>query len=135
MKAHTKNQRDVTDRVAEAVTIFTELHAALRAKWSKTVSRIASEKLAKAWLPWEKRYWEKRLALSPEEAIKAGGTYYNSPRYLDWSARKVREAEKLKRKYSFARGKLASENIVLENDEIELLSEDVMLAKQEMERI
>lgn len=135
MKAHTKNQRDVTDRIAEAVTIFTELHAALRVKWSNTVYRIAREQLAKAWLPMTKRYWERRLALSPEEAIKAGGTYYNSPSYLDWAERKVREAEKLKRKYSFARGKLASENIVLENDEIELLSECALLAKLEMQKL
>lgn len=127
MRANADIKETVT-RINDAVAIFEDLTIFMEAKWEDIIRRMAKEDLAKAWLPSTKAHWRKRLA--SEDIIKVAGSYYNCPNFYSWTKATLKSLEAMKRRYAFAKTPLRSSEIILDNDELDLLSHAVTAAKQ-----
>ncbi len=127
MRANVQLQK-TSERVTSALNLFLELEVFMEQEWQRLLLKMAHSEHDKAWLPWTRKYWQKRI--DNPALLQGNRTYYNSPNYIYWAEKQLVAAKNLSRRYSCARNQCSAGEIILNNEELDLLSEGVTIARQ-----
>lgn len=107
-------------QIETAVSVYGLGVVAMDAAWRRNLYNMATREYTKAWFPWTKAYWQRRLD-NPEILWEKNRTYYNSPLYHYWMEREHEKALAMARKYDVAKRNCQAHEIILSDDELQLL--------------
>jgi hypothetical protein len=124
----TVNHRDTRETIKIALETFEALNIFMSAKYEDNVRRATKERLARSWFPNTKKALNKRLANS--EALMRYVDHGLTPSYYYWANRQLEACKTLDRRWLAVKTKMDASIIVLNDEEIDLLSEGVTAARQ-----
>ena len=124
----TVNHRDTSETIKIALETFEALDVFMSAKYEDIVRRVTKERLARSWFPNTKKALIKRLADS--EALMRYVDHGLTPSYYYWAERQLTAIRALDRRWRVVKTKMDATVIVLNDAEIDLLSEGVAAARQ-----
>jgi hypothetical protein len=107
--------------ILKAVELYQELSKVMDEKWREKLLKTAKQEHEKAWFPWTKSYWAKRIA-DPSLLWKHNRTHYNSPRYYHWTDSQLRAIIILRNRYRCGKVECQASDILLNSDELDLLN-------------
>ena len=124
----TVNHRDTSETIKIALETFEALDVFMSAKYEDIVRRVTKERLARSWFPNTKKALIKRLADS--EALMRYVDHGLTPSYYYWAERQLTAIRALERRWLAVKTKMDASIIVLNDAEIDLLSDGVAAARQ-----
>ena len=124
----TVNHRDTSETIKIALETFEALDVFMSAKYEDIVRRVTKERLARSWFPNTKKALIKRLADS--EALMRYVDHGLTPSYYYWAERQLTDIRALDRRWRVVKTKMDATVIVLNDAEIDLLSDGVAAARQ-----
>ena len=124
----TVNHRDTSETIKIALETFEALDVFMSAKYEDIVRRVTKERLARSWFPNTKKALIKRLADS--EALMRYVDHGLTPSYYYWAERQLTAIRALDRRWRVVKTKMDATVIVLNDAEIDLLSDGVAAARQ-----
>lgn len=124
----TVNHRDTSETIKIALETFEALDVFMSAKYEDIVRRVTKERLARSWFPNTKKALIKRLADS--EALMRYVDHGLTPSYYYWAESQLTAIRALDRRWRVVKTKMDATVIVLNDAEIDLLSDGVAAARQ-----
>jgi hypothetical protein len=124
----TVNHRDTSETIKIALETFEALDVFMSAKYEDIVRRVTKERLARSWFPNTKKALIKHLADS--EALMRYVDHGLTPSYYYWAERQLTAIRALDRRWRVVKTKMDATVIVLNDAEIDLLSDGVAAARQ-----
>lgn len=124
----TVNHRDTRETINIALETFEALSVLMAAKYEDIVRRVTKERLARSWFPNTKKALIKRLADS--EVLMRYVDHGLTPSYYYWTERQLTAIHALDRRWRAVKTQMDATVIVLNDAEIDLLSDGVTAARQ-----